>query len=252
MTDGALMNSFEDFTDLFGQRFACPAHGGDDPNAAAFPKDDGTVGVQCHSHGCDFRDIQAALIEQGADAAWFETGKNVAPGDRDAYHYIDFDGPDGPNIVVTKYRQKFEGSPSPFRSEPTGIRANTVPLYNVGQLRDAIRDGQTVYLVEGERDVETLRLHGVVATSHIDGSNVKNWTDLHLREFSGAHVVFLADNDRHGKGQQFAERLAPMIRPYAASLDVRISSDDRYKDVTDLYAAGLSVRDTVPLDGVDG
>src|SRR5690606_21752151 len=132
-----ILSSFEAFTSAFGARFPCPAHGGDDPNAAAFPKDDGTVGVQCHSHDCDFRDIQSALIEQGADAAWFG-GLRVAPGDRDTYHYIDFDGPDAPSIVVTKHRTKYDGAPSAFRSEPTGIRACDVPLYNLGRLRDAI------------------------------------------------------------------------------------------------------------------
>ena len=45
------------------RRIRCPVHGGGDPNVSLWRDDRGRLRAKCWSHGCDGRDILAALGE---------------------------------------------------------------------------------------------------------------------------------------------------------------------------------------------
>jgi AAA domain-containing protein len=78
-----------------------------------------------------------------------------------------------------------------------------VPLYNLPEINDAVRDGAEIFLCEGERDADVLTGLGKVATTGPNGSDWKH-TDA-LR--GAAKVTIVRDFDHHGKGQQRAERV---------------------------------------------
>ena len=80
-------------------------------------------------------------------------------------------------------------------SVPEEIRDTT--LYRLPQLLDGIREGRTVYLVEGEKDVETLARLGQVATCNPGGAG--KWRDGYTALLKGADVVILPDNDPENK-----------------------------------------------------
>lgn len=81
-------------------------------------------------------------------------------------------------------------------SVPEPVRAST--LYRLPELLAAVREGRTVYLVEGEKDVETLARLGIPATCNPGGAG--KWTDGYTERLRGADVVILPDNDP-GDGQ---------------------------------------------------
>lgn len=68
-------------------------------------------------------------------------------------------------------------------------------LYRLPEMLKA-DPAQPVCVVEGEKDVETLRAAGFVATSPPHGSNA--WDHGYARHFAGRRVVVFADNDHVG------------------------------------------------------
>lgn len=68
-------------------------------------------------------------------------------------------------------------------------------LYNLPGLIRAIQDGETVYIVEGEKDCETLQKIGLVATT---SGSARSWSNSFSQYFEGADVVLLPDNDAPG------------------------------------------------------
>ena len=76
-------------------------------------------------------------------------------------------------------------------SVPAEIRDTT--LYHMPQLKAAIAAGKPVYVVEGEKDVETLERLGHAATCNPGGAG--KWRDGYTRLLTGADVIVLPDND---------------------------------------------------------
>lgn len=70
-------------------------------------------------------------------------------------------------------------------------------LYRMMELREETGDETTVYLPEGEKDVETLRSMGLAATTNSGGA--KNWQPEHAESLRGRDVVILLDNDGPGR-----------------------------------------------------
>ena len=69
---------------------------------------------------------------------------------------------------------------------------DNVTLYRLPELLKAISEGWPVYIVEGEKDVETLRNLGYTATT---AGGVNDWRREYAAYFTGAQVVILPDND---------------------------------------------------------
>ena len=76
-------------------------------------------------------------------------------------------------------------------SVPNELRDTT--LYRMPAIAAAIRDGRTVYVVEGEKDVETLERLGCTATCNPGGAG--KWRDGYTQALIGADVVILPDCD---------------------------------------------------------
>jgi len=72
-------------------------------------------------------------------------------------------------------------------------------LYRRDEVIAAKKDGRAIILVEGEKDVETLREWGFVATTNQGGA--KNWHDNLNADFKDAHVIICSDNDAAGQAR---------------------------------------------------
>ena len=74
-------------------------------------------------------------------------------------------------------------------------------LYRLPELLASAKSGKPVFIVEGEKDVETLRENGFVSTCNPMGAG--KWRDEYSEDLKGRSVfVFIADKDKH---QEWAE-----------------------------------------------
>ena len=74
-----------------------------------------------------------------------------------------------------------------------------------------------IFLVEGEKDVDTWGRMGKSAVSLPDGANSK-WSAEYTPLFSGKHVYIIQDNDTPGK--EYAQRMAAALKPIAAEIKI--------------------------------
>lgn len=74
-----------------------------------------------------------------------------------------------------------------------------------------------LFLVEGEKDVDTWRRLGKSAISLPNGANSK-WREEYAPSFSGKHVYIIQDNDTPGK--EYAQCMASTLKPIAAEVKV--------------------------------
>lgn len=70
-------------------------------------------------------------------------------------------------------------------------------LYRRDEVLQAKAEGKTIVLVGGEKDVETLRAWGIVATTNAGGE--KYWCDAFDDDLAGADIVICGDNDDTGR-----------------------------------------------------
>lgn len=94
-----------------------------------------------------------------------------------------------------------------FRSGRNGM---AVP-YRLPELVKA----ETVFLCEGEKDVDNLTAQGLAATCTPDGAGAgSKWRDTYTPYFAGKTVYILQDNDEVGKkfAQYEAEKLSPVAQ----------------------------------------
>src|SRR5690606_471494 len=89
-------------------------------------------------------------------------------------------------------------------------------LYRLPDVVRAVREGRTVYVVEGEKDADRLASMGLCATTAPGGAG--KWRDEYTEPLRGARVVVLPDNDEPGRAH--AEMVARALR--AVSADVRV------------------------------
>lgn len=153
---------------------------------------------------------------QGGSGAGKEPEKEQLIPDWDhpdaVYSYTDADGKelfqvvrlhflDGKSGKTFRQRRYDPADPKANRagyvnSVPAEIRDST--LYRMPAVAQAIRDGKPVFVVEGEKDVETLERLGHVATCNPGGAG--KWRDGYSRILAGADVIILPDNDSKGNG----------------------------------------------------
>jgi 5S rRNA maturation endonuclease (ribonuclease M5) len=184
----------------------CPAHADKNPSLSISQTSEGKILFKCHA-GCTFEQIIAKLgeIEVASYDYTDENGKVL-------YQSVRFEP------KAFKQRQPINGH---WHWNVKGVRP---VLYNLPEILKAER----IVIVEGEKDVETLRAMGIVATTSSGGA--KNWREEYVESLRGKHVVITPDNDAAGEG--YLEAVARSITGKAASVKVaRIP--EKFKDVSD-------------------
>jgi hypothetical protein len=110
-------------------------------------------------------------------------------------------------------------------------------LYRLPELLAAAQ-GTTVYIPEGEKDVDNLRAQGLVATCNSGGAG--QWLASYSPFLAGRHVVILADNDAPGRAH--ALKVATALKGVAASVRVlELPGLPPAGDVSDWLASGNTI-----------
>lgn len=140
--------------------------------------------------------------------------------------------------------------------------------YRLAELTEALAHEHTVFIVEGEKDVNTLLANGVPATCNAMGAG--SWVDGLNGFFAGADVVIIPDNDpqtRNGKGELLYHQDGRPRRPgqdHAHSVARALSEDNARRvrlldlgkvwtqcpdkgDISDWFEAGFKTDDLWPI-----
>ena len=229
----------------------CPAHNG--KNASLYIKQDENSGktlFNCKA-GCRTEDIVSSLGLEMSDIFANDDSctKHIEHREykvlkKKEYFYYDEAG-----IQIAKKVSYIntDGSKSFswFRFENgewiKGLNGISIPLYNLPSVLNAT---ETVYIVEGEKDADTLQHMGYVSTTSPHGAgqdwDVKNYNKF----FKNKEVVILSDND--DVGRNYAKRVASCISGVAKSVKF-IPSENIY---CELKERG-DISDIVDCVGID-
>lgn len=188
-------------------RFLCPAHDDHHPSARWNPEKKTWVCDAC-----------------GAGGGWLDLSKRFGLelsrpiSDRIAAQYPYHDEQGRLLFEVVRF------DPKDFRQRrPDGaggwaysLNGTRRVLYNLPRVLAAVAAGETIWLVEGEKDGDTLNERGLVATTNPGGAG--KWRDEYSETLRGARVVILPDND--DPGRQHAEKVAQHLQGVAAEVRV--------------------------------
>jgi 5S rRNA maturation endonuclease (ribonuclease M5) len=230
-----------------GYESQCPAHSDRRASLSVSRGRDGRALLHCHA-GCTLNEITSALgIEPGDLFA--SNGKKTKPKKQVkskshevcTYLYTDEAGVER----FTVHRFAYADGTKTFKQStpgPNGSRAwklgnvKTV-VYRLPEVRSAIGAGQPVWVVEGEKDANTLFDLGLVGTCNPMGAG--KWRAEHTACLRGAReVVIIPDADRAGK--LHAREVRKGLR--AAGIKARIVElPDGPKDVTEFVERGADV-----------
>lgn len=97
-------------------------------------------------------------------------------------------------------------------------------LYNLPQVRKA----QEVWVVEGEKDAETLEMMGFTATTNVGGSS--SWLESYAEHLVGKDLILCGDNDEPGR--KHIEEVKKTTMEHAKTIRV-VTVPSPHKDITD-------------------
>lgn len=223
----------------------CPAHDDNNPSLSVDDRGD-KVFIHCHTDVCKNEDIVEALGLGMADLFDGEPDKDSGTLVR-TYAYKSSRG--NVRYLVDRYW------PKTFRTRPpdsnpgdkVSIKGISPILYRAEKVWPCISAGDcTVWLVDGEKDVEACEIHGLVATCPPGFG--KRWRDDYTKFLRRAReVVIVVDQDTMktdgtpGAGQQFAMDARAGLR--AAGVKVRLVAPAFGKDAADHFNSGYGVDD---------
>lgn len=199
--------------------WTCPAHNDVNPSLSVTEKPDRAL-VHCFA-GCSAEDV---VTELNLSLAHLFNASAT-------YDYTDEDG---------KRRKQVERLPGKQFRQKGDTKA--VLLYRLPEVMRAVAAGRTVYLVEGEKDAETLRCEGVAATTCSGGGEAIGRADL--SPLHGAHVIAVIDAD--DAGDRWARKVLAALGDTAGLLEFRQAKAG--KDVTDHLLAGHPLDDLTEME----
>ena len=239
----------------------CPCRNDDNnPSLSVSEGTDGRVLVHCHrGNGCDAAEICASvglsisdiMPKNGNDSSYEKSfpkkekqqqpqaTKQIAKDKLKfvcSYDYLDEAG----ELLFQKVRYVNQDGVKTFRQRKPiqdgewSYSLTDVPkiLYNLPAVVAAKTAGIPIWVVEGEKDVDTLTALGHVATTMPGGAG--HWLDIHTEALAGAVVDIIADNDT--PGLEHAAKLLSVLTSAGCDVQAWICPDK--KDITDHLASG--------------
>lgn len=235
----------------------CPAHDDHNPSLSISETTEGRILVHCHA-GCTTASVLKAM-----NLAFADLEPPNSAGSSTAAIYYDYRNADGNLVHQTvrypdkKFRQRRPDGSGGWTWDLKGIR---LQLYNFPELA-AADTAVAVFIVEGEKDVESARAMGLMATCNPMGAG--KWgvvADDAAKVLAGRSVVVIADKDEPGR--KHAQDVAGSLHGHAGTVKVVELPGDGVKDVSDFFAAGgtaanlFAIAEAAPLwkpdDGGDG
>lgn len=220
-----------------GQARPLPTHGGPDQKPS-FTVNAAKGAWYCHTEnlGGGVKELAQRL---GVEPPFLN--KQDRPRRREevaAYSYCDAAG----NLLyqAVRYEPKDFRQRQPDPENPGGWLWNmrgVEPLpYRLPEFLAALERGETVLIVEGEKDVESLAALGLAVTCNHGGTG--KWTEAHSKHFpEGAEVVILPDCD--DPGRDHARKVAHQLTDRGCRVRVvELPGLPQKGDVSDWLAAG--------------
>jgi len=146
-------------------------------------------GATWFCHGCGW---------DGPKSRKGNSGSDLGP-IKQTYDYTDESG----TLLFQVLRFEPLHGPKQFRQrkgpdqKKWSIRGVRIVLFRLHELIKELAAGRTIFVVEGEKDVITLRQHGIAATCNPMGAG--KWRPEFNQTLKGADVVICGDNDEPGR-----------------------------------------------------
>lgn len=218
----------------------CPAHDDKRASLSISTGNDGRILLHCHA-GCDISDVldalgieKSELFPRSSASDDFKRPTITRNSTREVvarYRYTDENG------VLLNQKTRFSDKSfawSHLKDERwvKGRQGEPV-LYNL----PAVAASDFVFVVEGEKDVDTLRTNGYPAVCGADGAGPGKWLPQYTEALKDKYVAIIPDNDETGKA--FAAETANALHGVAQSvkmLDLAALWPDipEHGDTTDL------------------
>lgn len=149
------------------------------------------------------------------------------------YTKIRFEGGDikGKAIRYYTFNQAANDGAGKYESSKAEDRPHV--LYRLPELLHTLEEGRTrVCIVEGEKDVETIRnrLHWTATTA----GGASDWKKSFAPTFRGARVYVFPDNDEPGR--KLSEAIKNDLRDYAYSVTIIPTAAEAKGDITDYFS----------------
>ena len=180
-----------------GYEAFCPVHDDTKTRHLSIKEgDDGRVLLYCHRCGANGEKVAEAI---GLNLKDLFEQRNGGKQRREIAAY-DYHGPDG-KLLFQAVRYEPKGF---SQRQPDGnggwlwnLQGIEPVLYRLPEVIEAIRSGETIYLVEGEKDADRLVSLGLTATCNPMGA--QKWQDSYSETLRGASVVIVPDADEPGR-----------------------------------------------------
>jgi putative DNA primase/helicase len=202
----------------------CPAHDDHNPSLSLKETKDGRILAKCHA-GCEQRAVIAALKARGL---WPGARRSDRRAIAAVYDYTDEAGQVLYQVVRTEpkgfYQRRSDG-----QGGWTNKKCKCQVLYRLREVLEAA----VVFVVEGEKDAESLRARGFVATTNAGGAKAP-WLPSFTEALRGREVILIPDNDNPGR--QRVLTIARALLGHAAQIIVLELEDA--KDVSDWFDRG--------------
>lgn len=220
----------------------CPSHEDDTASLAVKIGKNGALLCTCHAKfgGCDFKSIAEGL---GVPREKFfppaiEKPKQQKKEIDNVYSYTDENGVEIFQVVRFKPKAFFQRR-KPREGDPQEkIRGGWVwnlentrrVLYRLPKLIQNRKSEKpkAVFVVEGEKDVETAESLGLIATTNPAGAG--KWREEYSQTLKGCFVVIVADND--DSGRQHTKLVVESLKKHEC--DVRVICFDELGEKCDL------------------
>jgi len=215
----------------------CPAHDDHNPSLSV-TNGDGRVLLRCQA-GCDTEDVVAAINMTMADLfdQPRDPGTSSRPNIVATYDYTDEAGELLYQVVRLTPKSFRQRRPDGKGSWIWRLDRTRRVLYRLPKILDAVANGETIYLVEGEKDVHAIEAAGGTATTNPGGAG--KWRSDYTDTLRGAHVIIIADRDQ--AGYTHAQTVAAALSRTATS--VRTVQPAAGKDPHDHLTGGHSLDD---------
>lgn len=235
-----------------GYRSLCPVHGDKNkPNLYIDEGSDGRILVRCHA--CEADGVAVCKKLGLSPKVLFPETKGSGQLGELVCEYVYNDEMGKPLFKKQRY------VPKDFRllryedgRWEWGMKGTSAVLYRLPEVRKAISEGQTVFIVEGEKDADNLVKLGVCATTGPYGGSknpsTKKWTpDFTFMIREAKRVVVGADRDADGTGQAFAAYVGEHVHHYVQDVRVIEFPGDGVKDASDWIQKGGSLEQLLAL-----
>lgn len=231
----------------------CPWHNEKTPSAELYPaqgkgycyacqKNFDSIDLWAYINGCDVTEAIRRLTEQFGLNEQKPQKKIKA-----AYDYTDESGKLLYQAIRLEPKGFYQRRPDSQGGWINNLHSLEVVPYRLSRLLEGIRQGDTVYICEGEKDCDNLAAMGLVATTNSGGAG--KWTEQHSKHFSvGADVVILPDNDEPGCNH--AEQVAGQLHDKGCSVRViNLPELPPKGDVSDWLTAGHTKKELLHIVG---